>query len=568
MTMHPHLASLMAILAASSAFTTLPALAAEVPFASRIDAVTVFPDAAAITRVGEVELPAGSHLLVLKNLPASVDPSSIRVEGKAARAITIGTAETRSQPVDTKPNLEADRKLKELRGELSWNQGRIDAVEAERRAIERYAAAAPEASAKDGKPVDIATWRAAWSAVGEAMTGANERLSGFRQKAADLELEIKAGEAARGRPVPNMRPETELTVAVEAGEATKASFTVSYRVRDARWLPVYDAVLDTGGGQTQANTAKPKMELVRRAMVSQRSGEDWSDVALTLSTSRVAGGAAAPDLTTQTVALYEPDTVLFEASRQKTLQRVAPAPAMAAKPDGNVADSDANETTLKQRAREQEAQLAAGAFSAAFVVPGRVSVTRDGAQRNLRLSATSSEPVLGIRTVPALDTTAYLSASFVHEEDAPLLPGMVSLTRDGVFVGRAPLKLTAPGETIDLGFGADDRVKIERVPVRRRDNDPTWSSSARVQIAEFKTTITSRHSRPIKVTVLDRLPVSENTAITVEQLKETTPPTEKQVSDKRGVMAWTFDAEPSKPREIRIAWRMRWPADREIVRSP
>jgi hypothetical protein len=46
MTMQLRLVSLMAVLAASSALTSLPAMAVELPFASRIDAVTVFPDAA------------------------------------------------------------------------------------------------------------------------------------------------------------------------------------------------------------------------------------------------------------------------------------------------------------------------------------------------------------------------------------------------------------------------------------------------------------------------------------------------------------------------------------------
>ena len=47
------------------------------------------------------------------------------------------------------------------------------------------------------------------------------------------------------------------------------------RVRNARWTPLYDARLDTG-----AKDRKPALELVRRAEITQNTGEDWSNVAL------------------------------------------------------------------------------------------------------------------------------------------------------------------------------------------------------------------------------------------------------------------------------------------------
>ena len=69
-----------------------------------------------------------------------------------------------------------------------------------------------------------------------------------------------------------------------------------------------------------------------------------------------------------------------------------------------------------------------------------------------------------IRTAPALDPTAYLEARIANDEDAPLLPGQLNVQRDGVFVGSSRIALVAPGERADIGFGADDKVKVTRVP--------------------------------------------------------------------------------------------------------
>ena len=531
------------------------ALAADIQLPSRIDAVTVFPDAAAVTRLGEAKLPAGQHVVLLRGLPAALDPASIRVEGQADGPLAIGSADIRRAPAETAPGDEILRRLRDLRGDLSKVRGRIEAVEAQKKAVVDFARIAAEAAAKDGKGFDIAQARAAWAAVGEGTAQANEALQIETARAADLEAEIRSLEAVSGRPRPNAQPLVDLAVTVEAGRDLAAGFKITYRVTNARWSPVYDAALDT-----VANGPVARLSLVRRAAVTQRTGEDWSDVELTLSTARVAGGATAPEVLTQTLALRDP-AVVFEAdqmrrqrgaanTRQEALQPLAAAPAPM--PEA-------------VRAVEQEAASSATAFSASFMAPGRVSVSRDGAARVLRLSTHDLDAPLLAKVAPALETRAYLSTNLTWADDVPLLPGEVSLTRDGVFVGKARIGAVAAGDQFELGFGADDRIKVERVPVRRRDNDPSGWNASRNQISDHRTTVTNLHRRPMRISVVDRIPVSENSAVTVEPLPTNTAPTEKIVQDRRGVVGWTHDYAPSEKREIRLGWRLRWPADRELV---
>ena len=82
-------------------------------------------------------------------------------------------------------------------------------------------------------------------------------------------------------------------------------------------------------------------------------------------------------------------------------------------------------------------------------------------------------PATVIKTVPALDPTAYIEGHFLNEEDAPILPGEVRVRRDNTFVGTGRVGLVAPGDALDLGFGADDKVKITRVPLAARKTSRT-----------------------------------------------------------------------------------------------
>jgi uncharacterized protein (TIGR02231 family) len=539
--------SLAALICAS------PALAADIALSAKVDAVTVFPDGAMVTRAGEATLPAGEHVLILKGLPAGVDPASVRVEAKASQPLALGTVETRAAPMGP-PSGDMAARLKALRGDLALVQARIDAGETEKGAIERLTLASAESAAKE-HGLDIDTARKAWTALGEATAAVNVRLVAERAKAQEIEAEIKALESLDQRRMGvASQNRLDLAIAIEAPRDATASISVTYRVRDARWLPVYDAQLVTA--------AKPALMLVRRADIIQRTGEDWADARLTLATQRIARGNAAPDLPTQTVNLFDPGAVMPLARAAAEDQRNRDA---AQKRESLAAGAPAPAAAPMVAAAPREAEAEVSAFSASWLAPGRVSVTGDGARKSVRLASREIAPELIARTTPAIDPTAYLSASFEHADEAPLLPGEINLTRDGVFIGKGRIGFTPAGDRVELGFGADDRIKVTRAPVRRQDNDPSWASSARRQLSDHKTTIQNLHKEAMKVQVIDRVPVSENSAITVEMLKETTPPTEKQIGDRRGVMGWSFDMKPGESREVRLAWRMRWPADREIV---
>jgi uncharacterized protein (TIGR02231 family) len=548
----PNLADFAASVAAAALILASPALAADITLSPKVDAVTVFPDGAMVTRAVEAVIAAGEHVLILKGLPAGVDPASVRVEAKATQPLMLGTVETRPAPMGP-PSGETETKLKSLRGDLALVQARIDAGETEKGAIERLTLASAESAAKE-HGLDIDTARKAWTALGEATAAVNMRLVAERAKAQEMEGQIKSLESLDQRRLGvASQNRLDLAIAIEAPREASASIAITYRVRDARWLPVYDAQLVTAG--------KPALTLVRRADIVQRTGEDWSEAKLTLATQRIARGTAAPELPTQTVNLFDPGAVMplaraaedqrirDNAQKRESLAAAAPAPASA--------------PMVAAAPREAEAEVSA--FSASWIAPGRVSVTGDGARKSVRLASREIAPELVARVTPAIDPTAYLSASFEHGEEAPLLPGEINLTRDGAFIGKGRLGFTPAGDKVELGFGADDRIKVTRAPVRRQDNDPSWASSARRQLSDHRTTLVNLHKEPMRLQVVDRVPVSENSAITVEMLKETTAPTEKQIGDRRGVMGWNFEMKPGETRDIRIAWRMRWPADREIV---
>jgi uncharacterized protein (TIGR02231 family) len=532
-----------------SAATVVPVWAADVETTSTVDAVTVYPDGASVTRVITVDVAAGDSTLVAKDFPLGLDVSSLRVEGSAAGRLVIGAIDAKPPRTAPPVNLpEIDRRIEALRDQRVNLEDAIASATARRKFAERFAEVSPAGLGEKGEARPVAEWRAAFAAVGEEIAVADAAIREAERKQRDVDREIARLEADRASKPPS---KLEVRIDLAANAPTQATLKVTYAVRHARWLPLYDARLDTG-----AKDRKPAIELVRRAEILQTTGEDWSDVSLSVSTVRTARGGNAPDLSPLIVqyppALPPPRLSAMDTARPRALAAAPAAP-----------------EAMEKRAEEQQATIEVGAFQTAFRVPGRVSVGTNEGSKSLRISSAMIAPDLAIRAAPVLDPTAFLEASFTQSEDAPLLPGKVSIYRDGMFVGAARMAAAGKDEQVRLGFGADDKVKVERAVVKRNEGSAGLIvTTAKTNERAFKTSIRNGHDFPVKIAITDQLPVSENEDILVEMLPSTTPPTATNVRDKRGVLEWAFEAKPGEVKDVNFAWRVRWPKDKSVVMIP
>jgi uncharacterized protein (TIGR02231 family) len=532
-----------------TALAALPARASDLDATSSIDTVTVYPDGASVTRVISVDLPSGDNTLVAKDFPPTLDPSSLRVEGEAGERLAIGAIDTRPpRPVPPVNLSEIDRRIETLKDQRADLDGAVASAQARRKFAERFAEASPAGLGEKGEARPLSDWRAAFAAVADEVAEADTAIREARRRQRDIDREIARLEQDR-----NAKPPAKLEVRIDlaSAAATKATLRVTYSVRNARWTPLYDARLDTG-----AKDRKPALELVRRAEITQSTGEDWSNVRLDVSTVRTARGGDAPDLGTLLVQYPSPARPRGEANMRGHEQF------------GALPLASAPEPSMQKRADEQQATVEVSAFQASFRIPGRVSIGTSEGAKSLRIASATITPDLVIRSTPVLDPTAFLQASFVQGEDAPLLPGKVSIYRDGTFVGRGRMAAAGKDETVRLGFGADDKVKIERTVLKRNEGSTGLIVTSKTDERAFKTSIRNGHDFPIRIAIQDQLPVSENEDIVVEMLPSTTPPTITNVHDKRGVLEWAYEVKPAEVRDVNFAWRLRWPKDKGVVLLP
>jgi uncharacterized protein (TIGR02231 family) len=129
-------------------------------------------------------------------------------------------------------------------------------------------------------------------------------------------------------------------------------------------------------------------------------------------------------------------------------------------------------------------------------------------------------------------------------------------------MGRLPQ--LAPSEEHELGFGADDAVKVKYAVVEEKRGESGLISSAKTDVRSYRISVKNLHERPVALTVLDQIPAAQNQDIKVE-LTGKSQPTKRDVEDKRGVLSFDSAVAPDEERVIEFGYKVTWPAAKGIT---
>jgi uncharacterized protein (TIGR02231 family) len=544
--------------------STAGAMSAEIKAASRIDAVTVYPSGAEVTRVGQVKMERGEHVLLFTDLPAQAVAGSIRVEGRATGTLEIGSVDTRRVSVPRSDTAASERKqveeaIEKLKDEKAVLQAAVDAAQAQKALVNNLAQLPMQPHAPNGAAPQP-DWSLLFTLIGQRSAEAQKTILDAQIRIRETDRQIADLTRKLAALAPTQDERTEVKVFVNATGALDADLSIRYQVLTASWTPFYDARLSTG-----TRDQAPKLQLVRRASIQQRTGESWDDVALALSTARPGAGSAAPVLNPMTVD-YVPD-VPPPPPQSQPRQLESRGGNFAGEPQDRNARGRVNEINPAEeqsvKVDQTRAEVEAQPFQAVYAIAGRVAVPSTGEMKRVQIDDMALDPTLTVRTVPKAEAKAYLYAKLTIARGTPVLPGTVALFRDTTFVGNGRLPLLAPGEEHELGFGVDDMIRVRHAIVEDKRGETGLISASKTDVRNYRITVKNLHARPIQLGVIDQIPVSQNDAIKIELLGRT-PPSRRDLEGKRGILAWDMKLEPDEEKGVEFGYRVSWPAAKKV----
>jgi len=525
-----------------------------------ISKVTVYRGQAQVARLVNIDLPAGTCELTVKDLPAQVVPESIYAQ--SPDNVKVLSVRFRERPVmeDTREEVkQLDAQIEEVKHKLKYAESELLHFNQQWLMFEKLKDFTITAAGSD-----LNRGLLTFEPIQNLTTFIEEKGLEYHKHKLELEdqiaglkkeqelLDRKRNELTAGR----SRTEREALLFISAEGARKAVIEMSYLVNGANWMQQYNL---------RANPKKSTVLIEYNAVVNQTSGEDWNGVALSLSTAEPTMVAAAPILTPMLVDLSVPVPQQQAAQQPMALENEIRQYRQTRKDyvkKGMAANEELNVLALRNQAfayniiggkkeleefQQKMAEISRiEGVSVTYDLPGKLTLPSRSDQQLVTIAAITAQADFTLVATPLLTDYVYLQADVLNASDTVLLPGQASMFREGEFVGKSQLPQVTMGEKFTAGFGIDSQVQVTH---ELEDKQTKIQGGNRIDTYHYRIAISNYKNDAVELRLLDRLPYTDDASVKIELAKA-----EPQLSEdaeylrtirKKGVLRWDIKLAPN-----------------------
>ncbi len=319
---------------------------------------------------------------------------------------------------------------------------------------------------------------------------------------------------------------------------------VEYLVHRAAWQPLYKVAVPASLNE---------LTLSMQAQISQKSGENWPDIGLSVSNVIPMKGIHLPHLQSWNLDIPRPAPLMSRKSRAKV---------MAEAPATQALEAEAFVEEDRMPAEFAAAVAKELPLSFEYQIPFPVDIESRDQITILPLLTKKIAARMFHYSVPAKNSLTFLVAE--AEADQELLAGKLNVYFAGRFIGDTYLAEKKPGQSFSMNLGADRGIKVRREKILDKIKETYFGKIQRdtvVRSFAYKITAENIKDRPALLKILDSVPISRTDKIEVRDLKIQPKPTEQDYQDKAGVHLWAFDLAPGGKREISIEFTVTYPKE-------
>ncbi|WP_406055537.1 DUF4139 domain-containing protein [Streptomyces sp. NBC_01077] len=208
----------------------------------------------------------------------------------------------------------------------------------------------------------------------------------------------------------------------------------------------------------------------------------------------------------------------------------------------------------------------AGSFDHRFDAAARADVPSDGTWHTV----TVGEIPVGLRTeylcVPSVEQTVYATLVLSNATDQALLAGPVEVTVDDDFLLTTALPTLAPGGVRRVGLGPAEGIRVTR---RTNLQESTAGLRNNVTVLDHRVHVELANglARPATVEIRERVPVSSDADIRIEERARWTTPEDGAGSEQHapGTRVWWVDLPAGGTAALDGGYEIRIPAGKALV---
>lgn len=467
-----------------------------------ISDVTLYRNRAAITRTANLNLSSGGYTVYFRDLPSSVYIDS--VQASVGEGVVLLGVDTSSMPVAKNTSA----LLKEIIAEIEAIEAKLNTANAHEEALGMQVAMLhtliTQSNEQEGS-VDLETLEQQLQFIGHKMTSLSEGQADIKLEQSRLLEELRTLRNRKLNLGSDRRTQLNAVVDIGVEKAGNVQVQLTYLVNNASWQPKYSI---------RANNAGDEITVEYDAELWQRTGENWHEVSMVLSTAQPQQSTTPPMPSPWFVDIYVP-----QPEADAAYATSAPPTGLSSKiRRAGVAGSDlaAVENGSLSFAWASGATVNNDGPAVSFSIPRTVTVPSNAEDKQTTsLGAFQTTANLFRIAVPMLTDKTFIRSKVTNTSEFILLPGKASIFHGSDYVGKTSLPTIAPSETFPLDLGIDSAVTATRILLEKETSSTGLFASGKQTLYDYQISISNGHDEAIEIQVWDRYPVSRNEEIEV-----------------------------------------------------
>lgn len=363
----------------------------------------------------------------------------------------------------------------------------------------------------------------------------------------------------------------QVIVLIDVDNNTDISGVLKYLVSDCGWAATYDL---------SATDLNQPINLKYKAQVYNNTGNEWKNVALTLSTSDPLLSAASPILNPFYLRAgeqvdyakksnYQPIQKKTEL-RNDVMNEINMANQRAY--DNYVLDQkvplngdvfSSNITGAKNEGKKVSTvamkEIEISDLNVEFLIPNSFSCPTDAKPYIVEIKEINMPATFAHVSIPKLDQGSFLLANIVGWQDLDLIPGPTNVYFAGNYVGVSEINTNNVEDTLSLSFGRDSKIQVLR-KLKSEMSTKKVSGSTKKDTYFYEIQVRNNRTTPIKINVFDQIPLSTSSEITVTV--ETIGSGKK--NDLTGEVNYFITLQPGETINLELGYSVKYPKNAKI----
>lgn len=530
----------------------------EVKVKSDINNLTLFLTGAEAIRTATVNLKKGRNKLIYTGVSSVIDQKSIQFNADQPYELVSVSSE-----MDYFSPLNQNIRIKELKDSLLILEAKVKTLKDEKNAYQSEKQLLEYNKNIKGEQAGLSVeelqnmadfYRKRMMEINKKTTYYNDEINTLNKLIPNYRLQIQELNSQ------SSAHSNQIIVILDLISSTTLKTNIKYIVSNCGWQANYDLL---------ATELTNKITLKYKAKVYNNTGNNWDNVSIILSSANPDKTASAPTLTPWVISnsnnfkngKKSKSTYLVPQNRAyKQYYNNSSAPAMNQQIDAlGFANSNIQVNQRKQNTVKFQT-IQVPQISAEFKIEKKYTIPSDSKPYLVEIIKHELEAKFSHRAVPKLDKDAFLLASIVGWEKLNLIPGPANVYFSDTYVGQSYLETQSVEDTLNLSFGRDNKISIERKNSEEM-SEKTVLGNNKKDTYSYEITLKNNQSVPSNINLFDQIPISQNSDITVS-VNEISGAT---YNESTGELKWDINLQPNEIKKVKLSFTIKYPKNRKIV---